>query len=272
MGAGDPADVIVGGRFRVVARIGSGQASEVFEAVDVDTGEAVALKVLSPAQALLDEARARFVKECEIMSRIDHPHVLKVVHRASLDDGMVFFATELADHHALDVYLQQVGGMSAAEALRLCSQLLRALQDIHGMGVIHRDIKPSNILMFAGPTPKLADFGIAQDAHSRRTRVGDDLGTPNFMPPEQALDPSSVDPTADLYALATTLYWMLTGAKPVALVSPGYRERALAALPGYLRGIVERATRPFPVDRYASAHEMLAEVDAALTLALADTP
>ncbi|MCA9572933.1 MAG: serine/threonine protein kinase [Myxococcales bacterium] len=251
-----------GGRFRLVQRLGRGQAGDVFEAEDLRLGGRAAVKVLSPEHGGTP-VEERFVQEARVLARLDHPHVVKVLDAGTTAD-VAWIALELVDGQTLEARIHRWRARPSpgrfADAERIFRELAAALQHIHELGLIHRDVKPSNVLVFGGPCAKLADFGVVHDARRAITMFGDELGTPAFMPPEQAIDPADVSPSADVYGMGTTLFTMVTGDKPVVISTAGYRERALEALPVGLREVVDRATRPFVEERYATAAHMLEAV------------
>ncbi|MCB9664629.1 MAG: serine/threonine protein kinase [Alphaproteobacteria bacterium] len=257
--ASDDHPPVFGGRFRLVQRLGRGQAGDVFEAEDLRLGGRAAVKVLSPEHGGTP-VEERFVQEARVLARLDHPHVVRLVGGLEAHDGLRYFAVELAEHGSLDTAIGPGGALALDQALRFARQILGALVHVHALGLIHRDVKPSNVLVFGGPCAKLADFGVVHDARRAITMFGDELGTPAFMPPEQAIDPADVSPSADVYGMGTTLFTMVTGDKPVVISTAGYRERALEALPVGLREVVDRATRPFVEERYATAAHMLEAV------------
>ncbi|HHO50681.1 MAG TPA: serine/threonine protein kinase, partial [Deltaproteobacteria bacterium] len=135
-----------------------------------------------------------------------------------------------------------------------------ALQYIHAMGVIHRDVKPENVLLDRHEIAQLCDFGIALNPAHRATQIGDRMGTPSFMAPEQYNDPASVTPSADIFGLGATMYTGLTAKSPMSLVVGHLRQKALEILPGDVAPIIERATAPGLESRYASAEEMAMEL------------
>jgi len=251
-------------RFRVIDRVGRGQRSESYRAIDLQSGDVVALKVLGPGLELDSPPGERFRQEAELLAHLVHPHVLGLVCGVRVHRGIAYFATEFAAHGTIAHRLAETPTIPVEEALALTLQVLDALTLVHRHGVIHRDLKPANIFLTTPTTAKLADFGIAHDDLTALTLQGDELGTPAFMPPEQTLDPGSVDASADLFALGGTLYQMITGRKSIELLMAGYRDAALLHAPNDLRDAIRRATEPHPGDRFEDAREMADELGALL--------
>lgn len=147
-------------RFTLIDRIGKGGMGVVWKAVDGDTGEKVALKVLHSQYAEEKEYVARFEREVEISRRIDSLHVVKVLGYGK-QDGVPYMAMELVDGQSLRDLILQRGKLSWEEAKPIYTQVVDGLAAAHRVGVIHRDLKPSNILIGTDGIVKLADFGIA---------------------------------------------------------------------------------------------------------------
>jgi len=216
------------GPYRVGKLLGSGGFSIVHLAQDTRTDARVALKLLHPELVADRELLDRFVREAEVTVRAGNPHIVRVLD-ASFTGRTAYVALELLSGETLASALRS-GPMPAARAVDIAIQMLDGLAVAHTAGVIHRDIKPANVFLTdsaEGPRSlvKLLDFGVGRllvaDASQRLTRTGAHLGTPHFMAPEQLTDAKRADARADLYAVAVTLYAMLSGALPYGTLAIG---------------------------------------------------
>jgi len=263
------------GRYEIDSLLGSGGMGAVYAARDGESGERVALKVLS-GELLEDEQRfRRFEQEVSALGRLDHPNIVRLVGPIERDETHVFFAMELLEGKTLSARIRETGPMPVPTALALVRPLLEALAAAHREGVIHRDIKPSNILL-VGDRVVLTDFGLARmDDITRLTQTGQLMGTLDYMSPEQC-EGGEIDGRSDLYSVGIILYEMLTGTPPFRKETPGAilkghlterpsrLDRIRADLPGGLADVVERLLAKEPDRRYPSAEEALA--------ALSDVP
>jgi tetratricopeptide (TPR) repeat protein len=217
------ADDVVGGRFRLVRKLGEGGMGEVWVADQAaPVHRAVALKVLRVGLGDPDQFD-RFEQERQALALMDHPNIAKVLD-AGVADGRPFFAMELIDGAPVTKYCA-ARGLALRDRLGLFVGVCKAVQHAHQKGIIHRDLKPDNVLVaeFDGrPVPKVIDFGIAKAAGVKltddtvRTGFGAIVGTLEYMAPEQAaFDARDVDTRADVYALGVLLYELLTGTTPI---------------------------------------------------------
>src|SRR5262245_43768320 len=156
-----------------------------------------------------------------MLGRLRHPNVVQVFE-AGQQDGRPFLALEYVEGGTLAERLAAEGAMAPREAAALVSQLARAVHHAHAQGVIHRDLKPANILVDQDGTPKITDFGLAcQPGGGELSHSGLVLGTPSYMPPEQARgERKSLGPPADVYSLGAVLYEALTGQPPFRAETP----------------------------------------------------
>lgn len=243
------------GRYRLVEPIGSGGAAEVWRVRDTQLDVDRAVKILTPAGSGRKTLRRRLRAEAKILAKINHPHVLRVmdIGQEGLRDYIVM---DLLTHGSVADRVTREGPMSPAEAVSRTLEILSALAAAHGQGVVHRDVKPQNILIADDGSAILADFGIALiEEGDRRTRTGVAMGSFAFMPPEQRIDAKRVGPTADIYAAAASLYWMVTGKNPVDLFAAEADSHRFSALPTELAEAIAWATRYEPEDRPQSAAE-----------------
>jgi serine/threonine protein kinase/tetratricopeptide (TPR) repeat protein len=200
--------------YEILDVIREGGMGVVYRARQRGLNRLVALKMIRGDRARPDHF-ARFRTEAEAVAQLRHPNVIQI-HEIGETDGLPFLSLELMEGGTLEDRLAgtpQPGRQAAA----LLVTLARAVQVAHGAGIIHRDLKPSNVLFSEEGVPKVTDFGLAKrlDSDSRQTETGQIMGTPCYMAPEQAKGHTrDVGPAADIYALGSILYEMLTGRPP----------------------------------------------------------
>lgn len=207
------------GRYHILERIGEGAIADVYKAHDPGIDREIAVKVLKSELCENQEIVARFLREARAAGALSHPGIV-TIYDVGEAGGYPYIAMELLDGQPLDEVITQYGKLELNHALRIGFQLASALDYAHAMGVIHRDIKPSNIVLYDnGTRSKILDFGIARvgepdrasaELNLVRTQVGQLLGTPRYMSPEQALG-VDVDHRSDLFSLGAVLYEVLTG-------------------------------------------------------------
>ncbi len=226
------------GPYRLEKKIGQGGMGAVYAAVDLETGEPAAVKVLSPRLAVDDSFRVRFEAEIESLKKLRHPNIVRLFGYGE-QEGTLFYAMELVDGHSLEDELRQGRRFEWREVTQLAIKLCRALKHAHDHGVIHRDLKPANLLLSRDGELKLSDFGIARlFGNTRLTADGGVLGTAEFMAPEQA-DGRMVTDRCDQYSLGGVMYTLLAGRPP-------FRAKSLVEM---LQ--LQRFAEPVPVTRYA---------------------
>ncbi len=216
---------MVAGRYRIVAAIGSGGSSEVYEALDVALGVTVALKTLLPQLARSAVQLERFRREIQSARKVTHPNVCRIFDmgvQESQGRERFFLTMELLPGRSLAERLETGPAYSVDEALPIIAQIVDGLQAAHDAGVVHRDLKPGNIMLLPPATGKIApravvtDFGIAisdEQGDLRLSQTGDLVGTPEYMAPEQA-DLGPALPASDIYAIGLVVYEMLTLRRP----------------------------------------------------------
>ena len=209
------------GPYRLLERIGAGGMGVVYRARQSNLERDVAVKVLrtehlnalppDSRQALID----RFRTESRSTARINHPYIVSV-HDVGEIDGLPYYAMQFVVGSSLaDLFKSQ--SPAPREAARTCRDVALAVQAAHDFGILHRDLKPHNIIVAADSrAPYVADFGLAKllDEDASPTVTGEILGTPQYMPPEQAQDSGAVTIRSDVYALGAVLYFLLTGRPP----------------------------------------------------------
>jgi serine/threonine-protein kinase len=248
----------------------------VFLATDLKHHRRVAIKVLKPELATALGAD-RFLREIEIASSLNHPHILPLFDSGEAD-GLLYFVAPFIEGQSLRDRLNAEHQLPVEEAVELTRQVAAALAYAHGRGLLHRDIKPENILLAQGEAV-VADFGIAraveEAAERRLTQTGIVIGTPAYMSPEQGTG-TPVDARSDLYSLACVLYELLAGQPPFtsptahALLAqhsldqvPSIRA-ARPAVPPALEAVIGRALAKLPADRFQSVAEFSAALAAAV--------
>lgn len=187
----------------------------VYRAWNTQRRELVALKVLAPNMARNGMLMARFMREAERGTRLIHPNIVRVYLAAPHQDTF-YIEMEHVDGPNLRTVLDRRGRIDAVEAATCIRDSLLGLGYAHTQGCVHRDVKPDNLLRSSGGEIKISDFGLARDVGTnlpRLTQVGQALGTPPFMPPEQ-WNNADVDGRADIFATGVTLYLLLTGHVP----------------------------------------------------------
>jgi beta-lactam-binding protein with PASTA domain/tRNA A-37 threonylcarbamoyl transferase component Bud32 len=207
---------VLGGRYRLVAPIGTGASAHVYVADDVRLRRRVAVKILHPALAEDESFLRRFRAEAETVASLRHPHIMHVYDWGQADDGPFLVLEHLAGGSLRDM-LDRGHRLSPSQALEVGLQAAQALEHAHRRGLVHRDIKPANLLFDDEGRLSIADFGLARAlAEAAWTEpAGAVLGTARYASPEQARG-LSVDGKADVYALALSLIEGVTGSVPFA--------------------------------------------------------
>lgn len=257
------------GRYRVLRAIGRGGMGAVYEAEHIDLEKRVALKTLHPRMAQEPEARARFLREGRVASKIRHPNVVEVFDVGQHDDGTLYLVMELLDGEALSSLMFREGTLSPERICDLLLPVIAAVATAHEVGVVHRDLKPENIFLSRSRNgavhPKVLDFGISKIASTpselRVTAERAMLGTPVYMSPEQARG-ETADARSDQYALGVILYEASTGKLPfeadellplVHAITTGKHLLPRALRPELspdFEAVIERAISPSAPDRY----------------------
>jgi len=209
--------VVVPG-YRILRPLGVGGMASVYLAIQESLDREVALKVMSPALAANEEFTDRFLKEGRITAKLSHENLVRVFDIGQ--SGTVYYlAAEYIPGGTLRDKMTE--GISVAESLDIVRDIAQGLDYAHEKGFVHRDVKPGNVLFKANGTAVLADFGIAKsmDSKTMATQIGNSIGTPHYMSPEQARA-EKVDGRSDLYALGAVLFEMLMGVPPYDASDP----------------------------------------------------
>lgn len=256
--------------YRVRRKLAAAAMGELVLATRESDGLAVVLKLLDAGGRTTREHLESFVHEYALVSRIAHPHVIRVYETGS-SGGRAWIAMEYLERGDLRQELR--AGMARERVLQVTRQLALALEAIHGHGVVHRDLKPGNVLLRTDGSAVLADFGIArsmlQQQDFARALAGQPpmLGTPFYVSPEQA---SGGAPTAasDLYSLGVVFHEMLTGTRPYAgdslqALLQAHLQAPVPRLPpalADLQPVLDKLMAKRPEDRHVSAQALLADL------------
>ncbi len=209
-------DQRLGSRYVLKERLGRGAMGTVWRALNTDTNQDVAVKVLSEELSDEPEMVTRFIQERNTLITVTHPNLVRI-HDLVVEDGKLAIVMDLVHGPDLHRHLTERGVLSLPEAAVIGRGVADALTAIHAAGIIHRDLKPANILLDHGgahPQPKLVDFGIARMlAGSRLTARSSVVGTPQYLSPE-AISGAEPTPAVDVYAFGIALYELFTGAPP----------------------------------------------------------
>jgi tetratricopeptide (TPR) repeat protein len=205
---------VLADQYEVTSEVGRGGMAVVFVANDLKHHRRVAIKVLLPELAAA-VGPDRFLREIEVASRLQHPHIVPLFDSGSAG-GLLYFVMPFVDGETLGERLEREGALPPDEAIQIARQVATALASAHRAGIVHRDIKPGNI-MLSGGAAVVTDFGIARavgDAAAEKlTATGIAIGSPRYMSPEQA-GGEAPDERGDIYSLACVLYEMLSGESP----------------------------------------------------------
>lgn len=279
-----------GTRYEIRTEIARGGMGVVYAARDRDLARDVAVKVIAPEAADSDTA-TRLLREARIIARLEHPGIVPVHDAGTLPDGRVFYAMKLVSGRRLDEVVR--AEPSLRERLRLFQRLCEPVAFAHARGVIHRDLKPENVMVGPFGEVLVMDWGVAKEAGEREpagsrprgdlipesTAHGTILGTPAYMPPEQARgEVDRVDARADVHALGGVLHFLLTGRAPGrAPADPSAVTRTWVGAPGTprlrgdfaaasvdvprpLQAVCRKALAPDPAARYDSVSALAADV------------
>lgn len=247
----------------------------VYLAYQDNLGRELAIKLMASEFVRDEEFVERFRREGRIAAKLRHPNIVQVYDFCDRD-GLYFIAMEYLGSRTIKNYMQDLGRVPVEEAVRLCDQLLAALDHAHRQGIVHRDIKPANIMVTDGNDAALTDFSIAQmKSASKLTQTGSVLGTPEYMAPEQF--EGKTDSRSDLYATGVILYEMLTGFSPFhadtiaeimkkqLFTAPDPPTAVDFTIPEPISQVVVKSLAKNPDERYQTASDMRAAMRHALS-------
>ncbi|MBQ0038215.1 MAG: Stk1 family PASTA domain-containing Ser/Thr kinase [Clostridiales bacterium] len=258
-------------RYEILEQIGSGGMANVYKAKCHRLNRLVAVKILKSDLAEDAEFRRRFRDESQAVAQLSHANIVSV-YDVSRSGETEYIVMELIDGITLKQYMERRGKMDWREALHFITQIMRGLSHAHSRGIIHRDIKPQNIMVLRDGSVKVADFGIACLANASQTLTQEALGSVHYISPEQARG-DRTDARSDIYSAGVVLYEMLTGRLPFegdSAVSVAIQHLSSIplnprdidpALPEAMELITMKAMNPNADKRYASADEMLEDLE-----------
>ena len=202
--------------YQVLSKIGAGAMATVFKGKQLSLDRVVAIKVLPPRLSKNPEYVELFYKEGQAAAKLNHPNIVQAIDVGE-SHGYHYFVMEYVEGHTVYDEISRGKVFSESEALRMITQVARALEHAHDRGLIHRDVKPKNIMITPERVAKLADMGLARltaDKEAAEAEAGRAFGTPYYISPEQIRGAKDIDFRTDIYSLGATLYHMLTGRVP----------------------------------------------------------
>jgi len=252
--------------YKMLRKIGEGGMAKVYLAEREKDHLQLVLKVLESKLLQDEQFLRRFLRECDVISRIRNEHVA-AIHDHGVSDDCVFLAMEYFPGGDLK---QRIGtGLPPLLVLKILMQIATALDAVHSAGIVHRDMKPQNIMFREGNRLALLDFGLAKevDSSTTLTRTGMVFATPHYMSPEQCTGKPQ-DPRGDLYSVGVILYEMLTGALPfqaanAAALAHQHVHFPVPRLPQQLVGfqpVLDRLLAKTPEARFQSARDLFIDV------------
>lgn len=284
------------GGYEVIQKLGAGGMGAVYLARQVSLDRNVALKTLHPQLAKDPQLVARFTREAYAAAQLTHHNIVQI-HDIGFEKDVNFFSMEFVSGTTLAHALREAGKIDTETAVAHVLQAARGLKFAHDHGLIHRDIKPENLLLNDQGIVKVADLGLvkklgshetenmqmaaARDSGVGVTQVNKSMGTPLYMPPEQAVDAARVDHRADIYSLGCTLYHLVTGRPPfigrtaMEVMTKHQHEPVtppdvvVKDVPAALSPIICRMLAKRPEDRYASMKDVIAALEGFLGVATA---
>jgi serine/threonine-protein kinase len=268
---------VIGDRYEILGELGSGGMGVVYKARDRELDDVVALKLLKPSQWRDRETFEQMKRELKLARMITHPNVLRVFDLGEVH-GTPYLSMEYVRGISLRELLRGTDRVPYAAALRIARQICQGLVAVHQAGVVHCDLKPENVILAPNGNALLMDFGIAQPERVLRGESGRQSlqGTPRYLAPEQ-LETGTSDTRSDIHSCGLVLYELFTGSFPYPDAANMYtvirmlREMEPAPpsahwpeIPPALEQILMRCLRKDPKERYASATELLADLESAV--------
>jgi serine/threonine-protein kinase len=280
--------MIIRNKYEILDRIGVGGMGIVYKARHLTFSEMCAIKIVNDVIAGDANFLQRFQKEAVVTRKLRHPNAVRVDDFDYTDDGRPFIVMELVEGKNIGEILTEEGPFRVPRAVRIATQVARALGVAHKLGIVHRDIKPGNILLTIDEqgqeSAKVLDFGIAKlrdavgDASTGMTMTGMLVGTPLYMSPEQFMGKKAggeIDGRTDIYSLGVVLYQMLTAQLPFegdtlyslmmqhmeGTVRPPHELVPQLHIPEALSGVILKAIDKARDQRFQSAEELIAALD-----------
>jgi serine/threonine-protein kinase len=266
------------GRYKIVRELGRGAMGVVYHAIDPNIGRPVAIKTINLAAVLKpdeqERMRERLFREARSAGILSHPGIV-TIYDVEQQGDLAYIAMEYVDGPTLDQVLSQPVAMAPDRMFSILAQTAVALDYAHGKGIVHRDVKPANIMINAGGTAKITDFGIAKITASEQfTMTGSIVGTPHYMSPEQ-VQGQTVDGRSDQFSLAVIAFEMLTGEKPytgehlttvvykIVAEEPPSPRRINPSLGGAIESVLRKGLNKKPDGRYETCQQFIADLESA---------
>ena len=253
---------IAQGRYELLSALGEGGMAYVFRCTDTRLKVDRAVKFLAPRLMRHSQIRERFESEASTMALLNHPNIVQIFDIGN-EKSLVYMVMELLEGGSVQDRIEKHGVLEPIQAIDVAIAMARGLGFAHRNNVIHRDIKLDNVLISRDGTPKVADFGIARvnDGRSGMTMTGAVMGTLAYMAPEQRLSARRAGPQADLYAVAASLYVMLSGENPSELFNEEIQREAFRDLSESVQQFLTKGCNYSPEDRFADAEGMISALE-----------
>jgi eukaryotic-like serine/threonine-protein kinase len=265
-------------RYHITRKLGEGGMSYVYQAQEIETGRAVAVKILIPRLSRDPASVERLRREATIATRLNHPNVCPILRLGETADHLLYLVMPFLEGEPLSEHETRRGPFPVAEGIPLLAQMCQGLGHAHDLQIIHRDLKPENVMLVPDPSiptgfrAVVMDFGLAKERRAgpdvvKLTATGIVLGTPEFMSPEQ-IRGKPLDGRSDVYALAILAFELFTGQLPFTGKSaqetmiarlrgaPVPLREVKADLPAKLEAVISKALSVNPADRYGSMAEL----------------
>ncbi len=270
-----PSDqLVIADKYTVIETIARGGMGVVYKARQENLNRIVAVKMLLGGAHAGDDYKRRFLQEAKAAAQLKHPNIVSI-HDWGDDRGQPFFSMDFIEGQTL-AEMARRHPLSSSAAAEITRTLAQAMQYAHSQGVLHRDLKPSNVLVDVAGVPHISDFGLARQLNSEAmlTVSGDVLGTPGYLPPEQAAAKRElIGPHSDVYGLGAILYYLLTSQPPHSADSVGEALRAVeekepipprqlnASVDAVLEAICLKCLAKDPAFRYPTASALAADLE-----------
>lgn len=265
-------------RYHITRKLGEGGMSYVYQAQEIETGRAVAVKILIPRLSRDPSSVERLRREATIATRLNHPNVCPILRMGETSDHLIYLVMPFLEGEPLSEHETRRGPFPLAEGIPLLVQMCEGLGHAHDLQIIHRDLKPENVMLVPDPAVPtgfravVMDFGLAKERRAgpdvvKLTATGIVLGTPEFMSPEQ-IRGKPLDGRSDVYALGILAFEMFSGQLPFTGKSaqetmiarlrgaPLSLREVKADLPAKLETVISKALSVTPADRYGSMAEL----------------
>ena len=263
---------LLGERYRIQRLLGSGGMADVYEALDLELEEIIAVKVVHPDVANREEMVNQFKKEIKLARKIVHPNVCRIYDFGSTED-LKFVTMELIEGSTLDALNKERPDLDLDTKVEMFREILSGLEAAHQTGIIHRDLKPQNVMVTPEGRAVIMDFGIARELSTDEisTATSDVIGTPAYMAPERMLG-NRVDQRADIYSLGVILFELATRRRPFSgmtvfdmaknqlSVDPPNPSAINPDLPAWLEPIILKMLAKEPKDRFQTVAELMVDL------------